>query len=123
MNNYKLYIYLLIIFITGLIFLQLYNYYFAIITENMDTNNIETEDEGYKEYYPDALILAKQNAGNIKVLKDKIDNIPEVKNQVDNMQNEINEINSQIEQLLEQQQDIAKNIVGGDEPYNISGTN
>ena len=49
------------------------------IVENMDTN---TDDNEYKDYPKDPSILASQNAGNIKVLKQQIDEAMKILNKL-----------------------------------------
>jgi hypothetical protein len=120
MNKYcfigcNIYINVLIFLILLLIFSQLYIYLFPNI------ENMENDDDKFKEYEEDALILAKQNAGNIKVLKDSVDNVNDIKGQVDTMQTDLDNVNKQMEDLLIQQQELAAEVAGGDEPHDISG--
>lgn len=68
-----------------------------------------------------SLILSQQNAGNIEVLKGRIDNLDGIKNKVDDMQQNINSMQVQIDSLVQQQADYAQELVGNTPPE-ITGT-
>lgn len=90
------------------------------------------ENEEYKAYDKDdpnnALILAQQNAGNIEILKDRVDKIDATK---DEMKNEIQKkikdeiepkfisMQTQLDALVQQQADYASDVMG-DTPPTIS---
>ena len=68
-----------------------------------------------------SLILSQQNAGNIEVLKGRIDNLDGIKNKVDDMQQNINSMQVQMDSLVQQQADYAQELVGNTPPE-ITGT-
>jgi TolA-binding protein len=91
--------------------------------ENGDTT--ETTPTTYQPYNlsnpNNSLILAQQNAGNIQVLKGRIDDLDGVKNQVNTMQQSLNSMQIQIDQLVQQQADYAQELAGSTPPT-ITGT-
>jgi hypothetical protein len=93
------------------------------IIEGMD-NNTSTTNE-YKPYNVNdpnnALILAQQNAGNIEVLKGRVDNLDGIKTRVDDMQQNINSMQTQLDGLVQQQADYAQQLAGNTPP-DITGT-
>jgi hypothetical protein len=119
-------IYVLIILFTILI---LYQAFLAFFMSNSLVEGLENnESNSTNEYQPynvndpnNALILSQQNAGNIEVLKGRIDGFDGVKEKVDNMQQSINSMQIQIEGLVQQQADYAQEIAGS-EPVEITGT-
>jgi uncharacterized protein YoxC len=123
-------IYILIVLFLSLLVYQIYlaNNSFSIIEglENADTTTSSTTSE--KEYKPynlndpnNSLILAQQNAGNIEVLKGRIDSFDGVKQRVDNMQQSIDLMQTQIDGLVQQQADYAQELAGSTPP-DITGT-
>ncbi len=120
---------LLIIFFTFLIGYQLFLAVFSFMKKD---NLIEgLENESTTEYRPyntndpnnpnSALILAQQNAGNIEVIKGRIDGLDGVKGRVDTMQQNIDSMQIQIDALVQQQADYATDLAGS-EPVTITGT-
>jgi hypothetical protein len=94
------------------------------LVEGLENN----ESSSTNEYQPynvndpnNALILSQQNAGNIEVLKGRIDGFDGVKEKVDNMQQSINSMQVQIDSLVQQQADYAQEIAGS-EPVEVTGT-
>jgi hypothetical protein len=91
-------------------------------TNNTNTN---TNTQQYKPYNlgdpNNALILAQQNAGNIEVLKGRIDAQDGLKEKVDNIQQNINSIQTQMDGLVQQQADFAQQIAGSTPPT-VTGT-
>jgi uncharacterized coiled-coil protein SlyX len=75
--------------------------------ENEGTTNSSTQE--YKPYNlndpNNSLILSQQNAGNIEVLRGRIDKFDGVKEQVDTMQQEIDSMQVQMDALVQQQTD------------------
>jgi len=122
-------IYILIFCFVSLLLCQIYNSRFHLIEglENATSNTTETTsvEKQYKPYNlndpNNALILGQQNAGNIEVLKGRIDDFDGVKNQVDTMQQSINSMQVQIDGLVQQQLDYAQDIAGST-PADITGT-
>jgi len=68
-----------------------------------------------------SLILAQQNAGNIEVLKGRIDGFDGVKEKVDTMQQSIDSMQVQIDGLVQQQADYAQELAGPTPP-DVTGT-
>ena len=92
--------------------------------ENGDTTTSSSTQE-YKPYNlndpNNSLILAQQNAGNIEVLKGRIDGLDGVKKRVDDMQQSIDSMQTQIDGLVQQQADYAQEIAGSTPPE-VTGT-
>jgi hypothetical protein len=91
--------------------------------ENEGTTNSSTQE--YKPYNlndpNNSLILSQQNAGNIEVLRGRIDKFDGVKEQVDTMQQEIDSMQVLMDALVQQQADYAQEIAGSTPP-DITGT-
>lgn len=79
---------ILIVFFISLIIYQIYNY--PII-------------EGFQDYSEDALILSKQNAGNIKVLKDRMDSLAGLDAKIDKTNADIKQLQEQVKGLTDAQ--------------------
>ena len=79
----------------------------------------------YKDYDTNdpnnALILAQQNAGNISVLKTRVDTLDGINDKVTNLQSQVDEMSSQINDLVQQQADFGQDLAG-DTPADITGT-
>jgi hypothetical protein len=88
-------------------------------------NQDNTSTQEYKPYNlndpNNSLILAQQNAGNIEVLKGRIDSFDGVKKKVDDMQQSIDSMQTQIDGLVQQQADYAQEIAGSTPPT-VTGT-
>ena len=119
---------LLIVF--GLLFL--YNVYLTNkkVIENMDSSDSsdENKDGEYKDYGNDPTILAQQNAGNIKVLREQIDKamqlIDKINPKQDDMEKQIESNTNSIETIIQGQQDSANQKAGMDSdptPDDITG--
>jgi hypothetical protein len=82
--------------------------------ENNTTTGTESGD--YKPYNKDdpnnALILAQQNAGNIEVLNGRMNKIDGIKETVDTLQQSMSSMQVQIDGLVQQQGDYAKDVMG-----------
>jgi hypothetical protein len=90
--------------------------------ENGDTTTSTQEYQPYNLNDPNnSLILAQQNAGNIEVLKGRIDSFDGVKQKVDNMQQSIDLMQTQIDSLVQQQADYAQELAGSTPPE-VTGT-
>ncbi len=119
-------IYVLIILFTILILYQAFLAFFMSnsLVEGLE-NNESTSTNEYKPYNVNdpnnALILSQQNAGNIEVLKGRIDGFDGVKEKVDNMQQSINSMQVQIDGLVQQQAEYAQEIAGS-QPVEVTGT-
>jgi hypothetical protein len=117
-----------VLFLSLLVYqIYLANNSFSIIEglENADTTTSTTSEKEYKPYNlndpNNSLILAQQNAGNIEVLKGRIDSFDGVKQRVDNMQQSIDLMQTQIDGLVQQQADYAQELAGSSPP-DITGT-
>ena len=124
-------IYILIVFF---IMLVGYQVFLALIPplnlveglENATTTT--TQNAGSSDYQPynvndpnNSLILSQQNAGNIEVLKGRIDGFDGVKEKVDTMQQSIDSMQVQIDGLVQQQADYAQELAGPTPP-DVTGT-
>ena len=85
---------LLILFFFSLLLYQFLN--------SCKREGLENSAGTYKDYPDDPLILGKQNAGNIEVLKKEVDQIPDMKNRINSLEEDIKIINEQIIGLNEQ---------------------
>ena len=122
---------ILIVLFSSLIMYQLYlNYFKNNLIEglvNNDVNNPSNSEDTntYKPYNlsdpNNSLILAQQNAGNIEVLKGRIDDLDGVKKRVDDIQQSIDMMQTQIDGLVQQQADYAQEIAGS-QPIEVTGT-
>ena len=65
--------------------------------ENENENS--TNSTSYKSYNNDPMILAQQNAGNIKYLKGRISKIDNMNNQISKLKNQINQLQQQVNEL------------------------
>jgi hypothetical protein len=110
-------IYGLIVFFIYLIGYQIFLALTPNVVEGLDT---------YKPYNMNdpnnALILGQQNAGNIQVLKGRIDKLDGLDAKVNTMQQNINTMQVQMDTLVEQQSSFATDLAG-DEPLAITGQN
>jgi hypothetical protein len=120
---------LLIIFFTFLIGYQLFLFIFkkGELMEGL-------ENAEYKSYNKDdpngALILAQQNAGNIEVLKGRVDKIDTMKDEMkseiqkkikDEIEPKFISMQTQLDGLVQQQADYANDVMG-DKPPPLEGT-
>jgi uncharacterized coiled-coil protein SlyX len=107
-------IYLLIV-----VFVLLLSYQIVIsVFQNKLIEGLENSSGEYQDYGNDPLILAKQNAGNIEVLRKRVDTLDGLNTKVNDMQININSMQQQIDGLVQQQAD----LVAGSQPATISGT-
>ena len=88
----------------------------------------ENKDGEYKDYGNDPTILAQQNAGNIKVLREQIDKamqlIDKINPKQDDMEKQIESNTNSIETIIQGQQDSANQKAGMDSdptPDDITG--
>jgi hypothetical protein len=119
-------IYILIVLFVILIGYQVYLAMFpSKLIEGLENDDTTTSTQEYKPYNlndpNNSLILAQQNAGNIEVLKGRIDNLDGVKKKVDDMQQSIMSMQTQIDGLVQQQADYAQQMAGSTPP-DITGT-
>lgn len=82
-----------------------------------ETPSTATDYKPYNVSDPNnSLILAQQNAGNIEVLKGRIDNLDKMKSQVDTMQESITMMQTQMDGLVQQQAEYAQELAGSTPP-------
>ena len=133
---------MLLIYILIILFVVLITYQFLANTtfgleevifpkkliEGLENENTTTTTNSIQEYKPynlndpnNSLILAQQNAGNIEVLKGRVDGLDGVKRRVDDMEQSIDLMQTQIDGLVQQQADYAQEIAGSTPPE-ITGT-
>ena len=122
---------MLLIHILIAVFLVLFGYQIFLalfpnkIIEGLENETITTTTGEYQPYNVsdpnNSLILAQQNAGNIEVLKDRINKFDGVKEKLDTMQQNIDSIQVQIDSLVQQQADFAQDLAG-DTPPEVTGT-
>jgi hypothetical protein len=124
-----LFIYVLICLFVILISYQIYLAIFPDdLIEGLENNNNNNTNVSTQEYKPynvsdpnNSLILAQQNAGNIEVLKGRMDEMDGIKKKVDNIQLSIDAMQIQMDDLVQQQADYAQEIAGSTPP-DITGT-
>lgn len=126
-------IYVLIVFFVSLLVYQIYLEYFTDSNKlieglenssepNTDKNDNSNEYKPYNLNEPNnALILAQQNAGNIEVLRGRIDGLDGVKKQVDELKQNVDMMQTQIDGLVQQQADYAQELAGN-QPIEVTGT-
>jgi hypothetical protein len=125
---------MMLIYVLIMLFILLISYQMYVSFTSNTNTLIEGLENATKppsmviEYIPynlgdpnNSLILSQQNAGNIEVLKGRIDNLDGIKNKVDDMQQNINSMQVQMDGLVQQQADYAQELVG-DTPPEITGT-
>jgi hypothetical protein len=109
--------------------LLVYQFFLALFPSNALVEGMEnTTDAVQSEYKPynlsdpnNSLILAQQNAGNIEVLKGRIDRLDGVKDTVDTLKQSVQMMQTQIDGLVQQQADYAQELAGSTPP-DITGT-
>ncbi len=105
------------ILILFFLFLILYQ----ILLANHIVEGLENQYQSYDTNNPNnALILAQQNAGNISYLKERLDKFADVYQQVQDLSGNVQTIQTQVNGLLQSQQDYANQMTGGSPPE-ISG--
>ena len=117
-------VYSLIIFFICLIGYQIFLALPNNIVEGLTST--PSSDPTYKPYNMNdpnnALILGQQNAGNIEVLKERIDKLDGVNSKVVIMQQDMNSMKVQIDALVDQQSTLATELAGN-EPIAVTGQN
>ena len=108
---------ILILFFTILVIYQIFLAYFGYsIIEGLEN------DETYKPYNSnDALILSKQNAGNINVLENQVNNLSGLNQQVQDLSGNVAGLQEQVNNLVTAQNQYASQMAPSTPP-DISGT-
>ena len=83
---------ILIVFFISLIIYQIYNYPI-----------IEGATNQFQDYSEDPLILSKQNAGNIQVLKGRLDSLSGLDAKIDKTNADIKQLQEQVKGLTDAQ--------------------
>ena len=117
---------MLLIYILIVLFVVLISYqvYLAMLSRTFIVEGLENNDTTYKPYTIDqtnSLILSQQNAGNIEVLKGRINSLDGVKQSIDDIKQSINSMQTQIDGLVQQQANYAQEIAGST-PVDVTGT-
>lgn len=63
--------------------------------------------EGYQDYSADPLILGKQNAGNIQVLREQVNSLMRLNDSVKNINKRVDDVEKQVKGLMDAQQQAA----------------
>jgi hypothetical protein len=79
-------------------------------------NNSNSSNNSYKPYPQDPLILAKQNAGNIEYLKNKIDDLQNINSVVNDLSGNVASLQQQVNGLVTTQQQLVTQMTGGSPP-------
>jgi hypothetical protein len=115
---------LLITFFILLIGTQIFLAYSSNIIEGIQNNNNNSDDPEYKNYNEnDALILSKQNAANIMFLKSRYDDITGMQNEINDLSNNVSSLQTQVNGLVQSQQDYASNITSNSSELSTSYNN
>jgi TolA-binding protein len=90
--------------------------YQIILASNL-VEGLENQYQSYDTNNPNnALILAQQNAGNIEYLKGRIDNVQGMFQQVQDLSGNVQTLQTQVNGLVQAQQDYANQMTGGTAP-------
>ena len=111
---------LLIVLFIVLIGTQIFLAYSGNIIEGIKNKNNKYSNS-YQEYDGnDALILSKQNAANIEFLKQKFDEINGIQNEVDDMSGNVAALQTQVDGLVQGQQDYSNNVTSSNSELSTS---
>ena len=94
---------------------------FSDLVEGLENDAKTTEYKEYNTNDPNnALILSQQNAGNIEVLRGRIDELDGVNPKLNTMQSSMDSMQTQIDALVQQQADLGTQLAG-DTPVEVTG--
>ena len=79
-------------------------------------NFVEGMDNEYKDYHDDAMILAQQNAGNIKVLRGELDGLLGLDKKVQDLSANYANLQDQVNQIMEQQKNYSEKMLPSETP-------
>ena len=120
---------MLLIYALIIIFILLISYPIILayannsLIEGLENTNVKGKYKPYNVNDPNnTLILAQQNAGNITILKDRVDQLDGIQENISQMQQNMSTMQYQIDSITQQQAEYAQEISGGDTPPEISGT-
>lgn len=104
-----------------ILFLCFVLFYILFLGYSQNANIIKEGYQGeYQPYDENVMILAQKNAGNIEVLRERLDGLSGVKGQLTDLSNNVTQLQEDIATLMEQQQSFATDLTGGEEA-DISG--
>jgi len=109
---------LLVFFFTILILFQVFEHLYKLNTifEGMTNTKDTINKKQYDKYDNDTFILAQKNAGNIEYLKQRMDEIQNIYSEVQDLSGNVMTLQTQVNGLIQQQQDYANQITGGNPP-------
>jgi TolA-binding protein len=84
------------------LFFLLILYQFLHSCQFKNKEGLENSAGSYQNYPDDPLILGKQNAGNIEVLKKEVEEIPEMKRRIDKLEEDVKIMTDQLQGIQEQ---------------------
>lgn len=100
-----------------LFFIILIIYQIILATQPQLVEGLKNKYEPYDTNNPNnALILAQQNAGNIAYIKEKLSDIENLSKEVQDLSGNYQSLQSQVDQLMQSQQDYANQMTGGSPP-------
>jgi hypothetical protein len=100
-----------------LFFIILIIYQIILATQPQLVEGLKNKYEPYDTNNPNnALILAQQNAGNIAYIKEKLSDIENLSKEVQDLSGNYQNLQSQVDQLMQSQQDYANQMTGGSPP-------
>jgi len=95
--------------------------FFQIIDASHIMEGLENQYQSYDTTDPsNAFILAQKNAGNISYLKERLDEFSGVYQQVQDLSGNVQNLQTQVNGIMQSQQDYANQMTGGSPPQ-ISG--
>jgi hypothetical protein len=90
---------------------------YQILLESRIVEGLENQYQPYDTNNPNnALILAQQNAGNITFLKQRLDTLTGINQQVQDLSGNVQSLQTQVNGLVQAQQDYANQMTGGTAP-------
>jgi hypothetical protein len=90
---------------------------YQILLESCIVEGLENQYQPYDTNNPNnALILAQQNAGNITFLKQRLDTLTGINQQVQDLSGNVQSLQTQVNGLVQAQQDYANQMTGGTAP-------
>jgi TolA-binding protein len=110
---------MIIIFIFLIFYNIILHYNIYKVSEGFSDNS----GTQYKDYPPNALILAEQNAGNIEYLKSQMDQLSDLNQTVVDLSNNYVDLYNQVQGLAQQQAQYGAELNGGStQPITVTGT-